>query len=76
MGDNALDTLQKLLQDIVAPDVREIKVRLGAMEKQSETQFRAIMSAIAESRAQSELTTLRMVADLRERVAVLETQRH
>ena len=36
MGDNVLETVQKLLQDVIAPDVRELKVRVDAAEKQIE----------------------------------------
>jgi hypothetical protein len=35
-----------------------------------------LLSAISESRAQAELTNLRVIASLSERVAVLEAQRH
>ncbi len=123
MGDNVLDTLQKLIQDVIAPDVRELKVRLTsfeketdqrfgslekrmaerfdavdqrfeslekrmaerfdavdrrfqAMEKQMESQTRILLSAIGELKATSELAALREISDLRERVAVLESQRH
>jgi len=94
MADNILETMQRLLQDVIAPDVREIKVRVGSLEKsiderfngvdqrfdslqqQNEAQFKAIMAAIAESKAQSENTALREISYLRERVAVLEAQRH
>ena len=105
MSDNVLQTLQQLVQDVIAPDVRELKVRLTSLEKQMDvrfeavdrrfdamdekmnTQFKAIdqkidarfdalMSAISESKAQSELTNLRVIAALSERVAVLEAQRH
>jgi len=87
MTDNVLQTLQQLIQDVIAPDVRELKVRVSSLEKQldirfnalaqtNDGQFKAIMSAIAESKAQSELTTTRMIASLSERVAVLEAKRH
>lgn len=101
MADNVLQTLQQLVQDVIAPDVRELKVRLGSLEKQLDVrfdavdqrivgidrrfealdqkldaQFRAIMAAIAESKAQAELTNMRLIASLSERVAVLEAQRH
>ncbi len=116
MSDNVLQTLQQLIQDVIAPDVRELKVRLtslekqmdvrfealenrlsaaekqtdgrfdaaekrtdsrfDAAEKQSEAQFKAILAAIAESKAQAELTNFRVIAALSERVAVLEAQRH
>ena len=94
MSDNILQPLQQLIQDVIAPDVRELKVRLSSLEKQidvrfdaidhrfdsmdqkTDAQFKAIMAAIAESKAQAELTNMRVVAALSERVAVLESQRH
>jgi hypothetical protein len=51
MPENVLETLQRLIQDVIAPDVRELKVRMESLEKQSEIQFKAILSAIAESKA-------------------------
>ena len=33
MPDNVLETVQKLVQDVLAPDVRELKVRVGVLEK-------------------------------------------
>jgi hypothetical protein len=98
LSDNVLQTLQQLVQDVIAPDVRELKVRLTSLEKymdvrfaaleqkmdarfdamdqKSDARFDALMSAISESRAQAELTNLRVIASLSERVAVLEAQRH
>jgi phosphate uptake regulator len=86
MADNVLQTLQRLVQDVIAPDVRELKVRLSALEKsvderftslerQSEAQFKAILAAIGESKAQAELTQMRGLAALSERVAALEARR-
>ncbi len=85
MADNVLQTLQRLVQDVIAPDVRELKVRVNSLEntmnerftllqKQSEAQFNALMAAISESRAQSELTSFKTIAALSERVAVLEAR--
>lgn len=94
MSDNILQTLQHLVQDVIAPDVRELKanqaaqekqiaalerhmdVRFNASEQKIDARFDALMSAIAESRAQSELSGMRVIAALSERVAVLEAQRH
>ena len=39
MADNALQSVQKLLQVLVAPDVRETKVKLGELEKRMDGQF-------------------------------------
>jgi hypothetical protein len=86
MSENIAQTVQKAVQDIVAPDVRELKVLVTALQKQidqrfdaqndkSETQFRALMAALGEFKAQSELTSLRVISALSERVAVLEAQR-
>jgi len=87
MSDNVLQTLQRLVQDVIAPDVRELKVRLesftqqtearfASAEKQSEAQYRGILAAISESKAQAELTGMAAIASLRERIAVLESQRN
>jgi hypothetical protein len=62
MSENVLQTLQQLVQDVIAPDVRELKVRLTSLEKQmdvrfdaadqkAEARFDTLMSAISESRA-------------------------
>lgn len=101
--DNVLQTLQHLIQDVIAPDVRELKVRLlgfeklvderfnsiderfnssaksiderfNAQAKQSEVQFQALLSAISEAKAQTELARTREISDLRERVAVIESK--
>jgi hypothetical protein len=86
MSENVLQTLQQLVQDVIAPDVRELKVRLTSLEKQvdvrfdaadqkAEARFDALMAAISESKAQAELTNMRVIAALSERVAVLEARR-
>jgi hypothetical protein len=85
MTDNILQTLQHLVQDVIAPDVRELKVRQAsfgnlvderfrAQAKQSEMQFNALMAAIAESKAQADLARVREISDLRERIAVIESK--
>lgn len=87
MPDNALQTLQHAIQDVIAPDVRELKVRVASIEKQMETQynslrdqqeanFKALLAAIGESKAKSDLDTYRLIAALTERVAALESARH
>ena len=97
MPDNILETLQHAIQDVIAPDVRELKVRVSSIERQMETQytslraemqtqheasrnqqdanFKALMAAIAESKAKSDLDTFRLIAALTERVAALESAR-
>ena len=97
MADNVLETLQHVIQDVIAPDVRELKVRLASLEKQSETQynslekksdtqynslrdqqeanFKALLSAIGESKAKQDLDTFKLITSLTERVAALEAAR-
>ena len=101
MSENVLQTLQHLVQDVIAPDVRELKVRLTSLERQIDLRFTtvdvqisaadekaearfqaldarfdALMAAVSESRAQAELTNLRVISALSERVAVLEARSH
>ncbi len=126
MSENMAQTLQKVIQDLVAPDVRELKTIVVDLQKQmdqrfdamdhkftarfdamdqkftarldasdekftsrfdamdqkavlrdekADAQFRALMAAFGEFRAQSELVTIRVVSQLSERVAMLEAQR-
>jgi hypothetical protein len=49
---------------------------LESLEKTGTVQFDVLLAAISESRAQAELTNMRVIASLSERVAVLEAQRH
>ncbi len=85
MPENILQTLQQLVQDVIAPDVRELKVRVSSLEKsmdmrfnaleqKMDIQFKAVLAAIGESRAQAELTNVKLLASLSERVAVLEAR--
>ena len=99
MPENIAQTVQKAIQDLVAPDVRELKVLVQGLQKQldqrfdqvdkrfeqidkrfdaqretSEAQFKALMAAFGEFKAQSELTNMRVIASLSERVAVLESR--
>ncbi len=39
MSENLLQTLQQLVQDVIAPDVRELKVRVSSLEKQMDVRF-------------------------------------
>jgi hypothetical protein len=39
MADNVVQTLQHLLQDVIAPDVRELKIRVTSLEKQIDVRF-------------------------------------
>jgi hypothetical protein len=94
MSDNVLQTLQHIVQDVIVPDVRELKANQSSLERQiaalekhidvrfetadrkSDARFDALLAAVSESRAQAELTNMRVIASLSERVAVLESQRH
>ena len=42
MNENVLQTLQKLVQDVIAPDVRELKVRVASLEKDLDVRFNAV----------------------------------
>ncbi len=44
MSENLLQTLQHLVQDVIAPDVRELKVRVASLEKQMDTRFESVDS--------------------------------
>ncbi len=41
MAENAIQTVQKTFQDILAPDIRELKMRVEALEKRMEERFAA-----------------------------------
>jgi capsule polysaccharide export protein KpsE/RkpR len=41
MTDNGLQTLQQLIQDVIAPAIRELKVRVSSLEKQMDVRFDA-----------------------------------
>ncbi len=82
MPENIAQTVQKVIQDLVAPDVRELKSLVQGLQKQmdqrfeaqretSDAQFKALMAAFGEFKAQSELANMRVLASLSERVAVL-----
>lgn len=84
--ENILQTVKTTIQDIVAPDVRELKVRMTSLEdqgkvhfealkSQAEAQFKAVLAAISQSRAETELSTYKQIAALSERVAALEARR-
>ena len=86
MSENIAQTVQKVIQDLVAPDVRELKSLVTALQRQidqrfdaqdqkTEAQFKALMAAFGEFKAQSELTSIRVISQLSERVAVLEAHR-
>ena len=114
MTDNLLQTLQQLVPNVIAPEVRELKVRQASFERlvderfnsrakvfdersnsltkerdmrfsaleesfplqarPSEIGFKTLMSAISESKAQTDLAGVREFSDLREWVAVIESK--
>jgi hypothetical protein len=126
MSDNVLRTIQSILQDVIAPDLREIKAQQAAMQQQIDLRFKEVdtrfkamedhiqtqvsglrqeiaiqigglrqefniqvdglnkqmshmekqlLAAFATSQLQVELTGTKAIVDIRERVAVLESQR-
>jgi len=54
MSDNVLQTLQQLVQDVIAPDVRELKVRQDSFEKRVEERFNSVERQISSLEKQSE----------------------
>lgn len=83
LTENIIQTVRSAIQDFVAPSVRELSVRMESLEKRNEeqyrsirdnqdSQFRALMSAIGEARAKSDLETFKLISALTERVAALE----
>lgn len=44
MSDNVLQTLQQLVQDVLAPDIRELKTRMSSLEKDIDTRFGSVDS--------------------------------
>lgn len=42
MADNVLETIQKLVQDVIAPDVRELKARVDALDHRMDDRFKAL----------------------------------
>ncbi|MBB5065149.1 hypothetical protein [Granulicella mallensis] len=54
MSDNVLQTLQRLVQDVIAPDVRELKVRQDSFEKRVEERFNSVERQISSLEKQSE----------------------
>ena len=53
-----------------------MNARFYALESRSESQFKAILAAIGQSRAENELLVLKQLAALTERVAALEATQH
>jgi hypothetical protein len=88
MADNMIQTILQILEGVVAPSIADIKGqvitidkrlelsdrKLDLMEKEMEVRFKAIMGAIEPTRAQIALEHTKMYAELRERVAVIESQ--
>ena len=64
MTENFLQTLQHLVQDVIAPDLRQLKADLRSFEKQVDVQFDAIESrmksqdALAQARFEAILAAI------------------
>ena len=50
--------------------------QIAAASEKSDAQFKYILSAVAQNKAEAELSTMRVIAARSERVAVLEATRH
>ncbi len=42
MSENAAQTVQKVIQDVLAPDVRELKVLVAGLQKQMDQRFQEV----------------------------------
>jgi hypothetical protein len=71
MAENVGETLQKLVQDVIAPDVCELKVEVASLRREIDPNHRELLAAIRQPRAHGEVVW-QEIANLRERVAVLE----
>lgn len=76
MSENVLQTLQTAIQDVIAPDVRELKVRMAAFEKQSETQFQALRELIHSVLQQQEASSKALLAAFGEAKAKQELENY
>lgn len=94
MTENIVDGFRRVVQDLLVPELRELRAefnaqrpevdkrldamdkRLDAMDQKADARHAELLAALRESRAAIELTVMRDLAALRERVAVLETRRN
>jgi len=69
---------QKMDARFESIDLRFMSIdqRFTATDQKMDAQFKALMAAISESKAQSELTSLGVISSLSERVAMLESRSH
>lgn len=72
MSDNVLQTLQKLVQDVIAPDVRELKVRVEGLDKRMDTRFAAVDSRFESLEKQTEANTKAILSAIAESKAQSE----
>ena len=79
MTDNVLQTLQQLVQDVIAPDVRELKVRQASFEKLVDERFGSLTKSIDErfnaQGRQSEMQFQTLLAAISEAKAQTELAR-
>jgi hypothetical protein len=86
MTENLLQTIQHLIQDIVAPEVRETKaevkalreyvnLRFDSLNEKIDAQFKVLLATLGETRARNELVHLQFKSEIGERLAVLESKR-
>jgi tetrahydromethanopterin S-methyltransferase subunit G len=72
----AIDDTRKVLQDFLAPEMREIKARLEALEKRMDERFDSVEKQ-AQQRHDALLMSLNSLAnynEVRERLARLESK--
>ena len=72
----AVETKMDAKFAVVDAKLEAIHQRFDQMEARSEAQYRSILAAIAQNKAENETYILKQLASLSERVAALEATRH
>ncbi len=72
MSEKILPTLPQLVQDVIAPDVRELKVRVASLEKQMDVRFNAMDQRFDALEQKSDIQFKAIVAALSESKAPIE----
>ncbi len=74
---SVVDDLRRVLQDFLAPELRELKARMDASDKRADERHAEIMEAFRASdlRMDRRVDSILDFAALREKVAVLEAER-
>ena len=66
MAENVLQSLQQFIQDVLAPDVRELKVRVSSLEQRMDTRFEAMDTRFEAMELQIKAQFKLILAEIRE----------